>query len=330
MLAQPTSAQPIVPTPSPIRAWMAAIPRKYLYAAGGFFGLLILIATFAGGEDEEPSTPTPDEETTVVADNKAPEPEPTPATTGIDEDTLIAIDVALTSKNEDEALTLIRPARDKFPNDPQLLWREGKALSLKKTKSSRVTALERYGQALDQDPKLIDNPDFYGELNQLLRNSSLRDHAIDLSVQKLGPAGHKFLLELVNVDDPRQILPWIDRHRVLDVLNADPEASKLVDNRLNIARDLYQAGEAPKPCTEFGRALDQVATSRDVYYLEHVMQDKLVPPEPKAEDPEDAATCEAMAAKLTVVRDLLAAAHPDEAAKYTVASKPPSKKKKKR
>src|SRR5690606_34912115 len=83
--------------------------------------------------------------------------DPEPADTGVvvkpgvTEATLISIDQALTSKNDDAALDLIRPARDKFPDDPQLLWREGKALAMKRAKSSKVTALERYGEALDRE-----------------------------------------------------------------------------------------------------------------------------------------------------------------------------------
>jgi serine/threonine protein kinase len=341
-----TSSHPsLQQSQSPLAAWLAVIPRKYLYAAGGVLGLLVLIAMWPSGNPDEPSTDAADNAETTTTDKPVAvadpgadsgpsepgeQPSPTTAAGGPSEDILIAIDVALTSKNEDEALDLIRPARDKFPDDPQLMWREGKALAMKKAKSSRVTALERYGQALDQDPKLIDNPDFYGELYVLLRSSMLREQAIDLAVQKLGAGGHKFLLELVNVDDPNQMLDWVPRHRVLDVLNADPEPAKLVDNRLNLARDLWQASGAPKPCTEFTRALEQIATARDPYFVETLMQPKLAAPEPNAAVPEDIGQCEAAVAKLVSVRDLYTQAFPDEAAKFAEAAKPTSKKKKKR
>jgi serine/threonine protein kinase len=299
-----------------VMAWLGAIPKKYLYAAGGFLGLLILIALVPsrGGNDDE----QPQGESFVAADNE-------PSTTDfqptfktpksqVDESTLSAIDLALTSKNEDEALTLIRPARDKYPNDAQLLWREGKAMSMKK--SDRVTALERYGEALDNDRSLIDNPDFYSELNALLRISTLRSHAIDLSVQKLGTSGHKFLLELVNVDDPTEVLGWVERHRILDLLNADPEASKLVDARLNLARDLYQVDQSSEPCTEFLATLDRIGMSPDVYFVEHVMP-SLTLPRAKPGDPADAAVCSKLADKLKVVRELYTSKFPEEVAKYT-------------
>jgi serine/threonine protein kinase len=318
---------------------LAAVPTKVWKVAGGVLGVLLLIAL----------VPWPDgdgDDGAVAADastggggllvGKTEDPvenpgDPVPAGhPGIDKDTLIAIDQALTSKNEDAALDLIRPARDKFPEDPQLLWREGKALSMKRAKSSKVTALERYGEALDRDPKLIDNPDFYGELNVLLRNSSVQEQAIDLALQKLGSPGHKFLLELVNVDDPTKMLGWVDRHRVLAQLAGDAESTKLVDWRLNYARDLYQAGSAPKPCTAFRDTLDAIAKSKDVYYVEHLLNSKLEPPAPTGEDKDDLTVCHTLPDKLVVVRDLLATAFPEEAAQFQSPSKGSSKKKKKR
>jgi serine/threonine protein kinase len=324
-------------------AWLRAIPRKYLYAAGGFLGLLILIALLPSRSEGDDEDPAQDDDPAVVAEEReptttsatglepdGPEPDgPGPSTSkpGADEATLIEIDLALTSKNEDGALALIRPARDKFPNDAQLLWREGKALAMKKAKSSRVSALERYGEALDHDASLITNPDFYGELNALLRNSTLRTHAIDLAVQQLGTHGHKFLLELVNVDDPTEMLGWVERHRILDVLNADADAAKLVDHRLNLARDLYQVDQSPQPCAEFVKTLNAMAMALDVYYVEHVVALHSLPVA-KPEAPDDAAACAGVEAKLTEVRALYYSKFPEEMAKLAAGSS--SKKKKKR
>jgi serine/threonine protein kinase len=328
-----------------VMAWISHIPKKYLYAAGGFLGLLVLIALLPsrqGSDDDEesdgdgtavvaenePSTTTGQAATTTGFDVQ-PEPDHVPVKSEVDEETLVAIDLALTSKNEDQALALIRPARDKHPTDAQLLWREGKALAMKKAKSSRVSALERYGEALDHDRSLIDNPDFYGELNVLLRSSVLRSHAIDLAVQKLGTAGHKFLLELVNVEDPNEMLGWVERHRILDVLNADAEASKLVDNRLNLARDLYQVDQSSQPCTEFIKTLDAIGMALDVYYVEHIVS-PLTPPVAKAEAPDDAAACADVEGALSTVRELYKSKFAEEAAKFMAAASSTKKKKKRR
>jgi hypothetical protein len=335
-----TQSHPTVSKRSPIAAWMATIPRTWWYVGGGILGVLLLISLWPSGSEGEAGDGDPqdgveassDDGPTVASgdddgDDAGPQTNIIGAKPRADEKTLIAIDVALTSGNEDQALDLIRPARDKFPNDPQLLWREGRAMAIKRAKSSRVTALERYSQALDQDRTLIDNPDFYGELYVLLRNKTLQEQAINLALQKLGPAGHKFLLELVNVADPNEMLGWVDRHRVLDVLRGDMDSLKLVDSKLNLARDLYQAPQAPKPCAAFSKVLDTIIESKDVYFVEHVFSAK---PPTAGEDVEDAAVCAKLEARLVVVRDLMATAHPKEAAKYTSKPKNNGKKKKRR
>ncbi|MCA9699012.1 MAG: hypothetical protein KC431_15915, partial [Myxococcales bacterium] len=329
---QPTAMHPA------IQRSLAAIPRKWLYVGGGFIGLLVLIAMWPGGDDDEDSGDGDDGVVVGAGDDggkaggDGDEAEPDTKKPGVDPDTLLAIDQALTSKNDDAALDLIRPARDKFPNDPQLLWREGKALALQRAKSSKVTALERYGQALDQNPDLIEDPDFYAELNALLRNSTVQEQAINLALQKLGPSGHKFLLELVNVDDPKKVLDWVDRHRVLTELNSSEESQKLVDWQLNLARDLYQAPKAPKPCIAFRDTLDAISKAEDVYFVEHIFNSKLTPPEFTSGDAEDGEVCGGLEAKLGIVRAQLSVAYPEEAAKYSEGTKKSggsSKKKKK-
>ena len=100
---------------------------------------------------------------------------------------LAEIDRLLLAKSGDAALALIKPLRDDYPDDPQLLWREGKALALKKAK--RDTALVRYGEALDVDPSLIEDADFYAELYDLLGDRKLRSEALDFALQKLGKTG---------------------------------------------------------------------------------------------------------------------------------------------
>lgn len=298
------------------RSVLAAIPRKWWYVSGGILTVLLLVALWPSGDAEDAREGDGDGDgagllVALTGDAEKPADDDAPAKLGIDEDTLISIDQALTSKNEDAALDLIRPARDKFPNDPQLLWREGKALAMKRAKSNRVTALERYGEALEREPSLIEDPDFYGELSVLLRNSSIQEQAINLALQKLGSPGHKFLLELVNVDDPKKMLGWIDRHRVLTELGGNPESTKLVDWRLNYARDLYQIGDAPQPCEAFAEVLDHVIETKDAYFIEHVFNSKLTPPETG-----DPAVCATLEAKLVVVRDLLATAYPTEASSF--------------
>src|SRR5690606_34027129 len=85
--------------------------------------------------------------------------------------------------------------------------------------------------------------------------------------------------------------------------------------------DLYQAATAPKPCAAFRETLDHIAKSKDVYFVEHVLNPKLEPPAANGADKDDLAICGELPAKLMVVRDLLATAYPDEAAKFRKSPK---------
>ena len=312
-----TSSHPSMQQRSPWVERLAAIPKPYLYGAGGVLALLLLIALWPGGSGDDEG----EGDTAAAAASDAGGEQPAVAKPGADAETLAEIDKVLSGKNTEDALKLIRPQLDEFPDDAQLIWREGKALSFKKAKSDRVIALERYGEALELDPKLIDNPDYYAELNALLRIYQLRDQAVNLAVQKLGTAGHTFLLELVN--NQRVSLGWFDRHRVLDVLREDAEANALVDWKLNLRRDLEKAEHAPEPCKAFADALDEVAKAKDEYFVDTVFT---VKPPKAGEDVEDAKVCELLEAKLEVVQDLFAVAQPEASAKHVKKKKKKKKK----
>jgi serine/threonine protein kinase len=358
----PTSGYPVArPTFSTIEpgrhlpVWAShlfdRIPKKAWKIAAGVLGVLVIIAAWpSSDDDEEPGDDVADSTSGKQPDGLTggkvdPKPDipildpegdgdggsivPDPNIPGPDEATLVEIDQALTAKNQEQALRLIKPARDQYPNDPGLLWREGKALSLSKSTTNKVTALERYGQAFEARPSLIDDPDFYRELQDLLRISKLRSQAIDLAVQKLGPAGHDFLLELVNVDDPTKVLGWVDRHRILHELAKSEEASKLVDTKVNLARDLYQAANSPKPCINFRDSVDAIGASKDAYFIEHIGNPKLTLPVPHPDDKEDVAACSDLQTRLDAARTAVFEANPTEAAAFQASLETPKKKKKK-
>ena len=322
-----TSSHPsLQDSPSPFAARLAALPPTYYYIGGGVLALLLLIALWPSGSEGEGESDS--DSASVAASAGADTGSDTgadtrPVVTKVSAETLVEIDRALSSKNSDDSLKLIQPELDKSPEDPQLIWRYAKAMSFKKTKSDRVIALDRYGEAYELDPTLIDDTDFYAELYALLNNTQLRDQAINVAVQKLGPTGHKFLIEQVN--NTQRSLGWFDRHRVLEVLGADAEAKALVDWKLNLRRDLEKAEHAPQPCTAFAAALDEIAASKDEYFVDSVFTVKPPPPGTgEAADLEDAKVCEVLEAKQLVVRELMGVAQPEASAKYL------KKKKKKR
>ncbi len=211
---------------------------------------------------------------------------------------LAAIDRYLLAKQDKQALVLIKPLRDKYPDHHLLLWREGKAFALKRSK--RRQALTRYADALDRNPALIEQAVFYAELYALLEEPRIREDAVDFALQKLGIHGHKFLLGLVNAPRPEKALPYSDRHRVLAELAKHPASDTLVDHQLNLARDLWQARLSPNPCENLSLALDHIATLRtpDEYFVTPLQKIKV----PRSKSDADRAYCVRLEEKLIEVR----------------------------
>jgi hypothetical protein len=217
----------------------------------------------------------------------------------------------LTAKDTEGALTRVRAARDQFPNDGGLMWREARALTQAGGETNRVTALHCFANAAAAEPSLGEQTEFVAELRNLLRDPNLRETAIDVSVRELGPLGHSFLLEVIN--DESNELGYVDRHRALDELQRDPAMLARVDHRRHSMLDLRQASEAPAPCTTFADTLDRIATDGDAVYLEVLMYRSLTIPEtPGSQD--DANACVGLPEKLEQVKGQLAATHPEAAA----------------
>jgi serine/threonine protein kinase len=270
--------------------------KWFPFAVGGTaIAVLALIGTLmGGGEDggQADRAATPDELVPAVAatdESKA---------TGADP-RFSEIDKMLAAKNGSSALELIRPLKDKYPNDPQLLWREGRALSFSKKSAQKSLALAAYGDALERDPKLLEDHDFYAELYDLMDNRRLRDQALDLALQKMGKQGYKFLLHVVNEQNPSRAMGYANRHRALDALLADAEQAQLVDRKINWARDLWQSskGDSPSPCADFKQALIDIDANAEPYFLPGVTKAK-VPKPGKGED-------EAVCLGLDLVKDVL-------------------------
>ncbi|TPV97228.1 MAG: serine/threonine protein kinase [Myxococcales bacterium FL481] len=274
----------------------ASVPRKrnalvaaLVFAGGtGVVGLLAWLALPRIELDQSIAAPPADDTATTTA----------PAIADIGAEDLAAIDRQLLAKNHREALLLIKPLRDASPDNAQLLVREGRALALRRSK--RATALNRYAQALENDATLIDDPAFLAELYALLEDTRLREAALDFAVQKLGKHGHRFLLTLVNQTKPDKSLRYTDRHRALTELRSDPDSAKLIDERMNLARDLWQARSSPAPCENFRDALTQISAfaPADDYFVTPLDKAKV----PKPKDDKDAAFCVDLQKRLDAAR----------------------------
>jgi len=320
--------QALAPAPSVAMAPVtpAKLGRRGLYIAGAaVMALVIVVAAWP----TDPSA-TPDSASASVDPANAPAKPREPDDSGItlpkpDSEVYLQIDRELSAKNSTQALELIHSARDRFPQDGALMWREARALALDSSQTARATALRRYADALAADPSLSNQTEFEAELRNLLRDPKLRETAIDVAVRELGGSGHSFLLEVINDESAK--LSYVDRHRILDELGHNLTLIPRVDLRRQLALDLNQASAAPAPCTAFADALNRIAATDDAYYLEALMSRSLEIPA-TAGVGESASDCVGLDAKREQVKGTLVAKHPAEAAKLERSSKKkPAKKK---
>ena len=218
---------------------------------------------------------------------------------GPDDRRLAEVDRLIFSDKLGEAQQLLQPMLDEYPNNAMLAWRQGRIHAKSRKRKNKPKALAAYGDAVDAEPALLVDNDFYAELHALLVDDSLRTEALDFALRKMGRAGHKFLLELVN--NERKPMGYNDRRRALQELSTVEENDALVDWRLHRALDVGQAKDALTPCTAYRDALDNIAASPDYWFLSKVERSEL--PKPKsgkkltAEEQADVALCEGLEAR---------------------------------
>jgi hypothetical protein len=132
------------------------------------------------------------------------------------------------------------------------------------------------------------------------------------------------LLELVNRETGA--LEYADRHRVLTRLDESAQMSKLVDRKLNVVHDVWQAARTEQPCETFERALRVIELAPEPYYLGTVH--KVTVPEPK--EPAQAKACEGLGERLMKLRLQLSARYPEADKERWVPADYKAKKKKRR
>lgn len=299
--------------PPPLRR---PLPRRRLAIGAGAAAVGIVTLWIIG-----PAEPTPPVAADVAVAPSGSQPAPTTpaagaedvvhvqviAASGPEASALAEIDRLLLSSNLDEADKLLAALRDEFPKDAQLSWRLGRLLA--KRRGKRTQALVAYGVAIDVDPTLLDNNEFYAELHDLLRTPGARDEALDVALHQMGRYAHSFLLELVN--NEKKPLSYAKRHRALDELQTNPANLAMINHRLNTALDLLQAQFSLTPCKSYADALTAVAAQPEYYYLPRVERSVPPVPAPTATDArEDPSACEGLVAKRDEVIALLATLEP--------------------
>jgi hypothetical protein len=277
-------------------------------ALGG--GLAVLLLAWIAWPSSEDAGERSDESSAVDVAEGAGARRVAPSTTSPSpaNESIAEIDRLLLANKLDEAEKVLTPLRDAFPKDPTLSWRQGRLLSKRKRKESQ--ALAAYGVAIDGDPRLLEDKDFYSEIYELLRKPKLREEGLELALHKMGEHGHKFLLELVNAE--KKPLSYHDRQRALEELAKSEDSAALVNQPLNRALDLLQAKQALQPCVAYRDALRVIAAEPELYYEARVKRAPL-PEQPEASETggDEAGACEGLAEAREAVLELLAAMRGD-------------------
>ncbi len=265
-----------------------------------------------------------------------PEPPPPPEPDAKQEaaEALAELDAALIGGDFKKAAELLGPLREQFPEDPALLWREGKILARKRNTKSRKQALERYAEALKRDPQLSSNLGFFSELDQLLGNASLREPAIELALTELGVRGHGRLLEFL--DDSKRLPDFDTRQRMLAALKTEEESWRKVNLGQQLNHDFEQYVKTEKPCQNLTGILqsiqDNIAHDTiDDSFVTRVSDDNLRLPKPKNEaDTAEVTACEGLPQTVAATQKALAEKFPAPVKKKKKKRRKKKRRKKKR
>lgn len=235
---------------------------------------------------------------------------PSPSTTEIAD-----IDRALLAKDLDAARKRLEPLAELYPENGQLLWREGKirlAELQKKRRRPDERILAHYSAAIRADPKLLDDPEFYREIYDLLTHPSIRlRDAIEAAINFMGEHGHPYLLGLINKPvqggrHERSAMSYTLRHRIIDTLTTKETSKNRIDQNIQLHRDLLQAHRQKDPCGVYLATLDAITkVSKRDYFLDPLHEARPPRPNPKNKDPQQESRCETAKIRLTVLREQL-------------------------
>lgn len=305
-VSPPVEAAAVAPPPAASARWK--------WAAGAVAAVLIAASIGVisrGGDDDDAevtqtrtavSEASESHGSAAIADKDGHRPPPA---------VLAEVDRLLLAKKATDAVKLLEPLREQFPDDATLVWRLGKAMALRRKKTEQ--ALELYSEALEADPGLVDNKEFYAELHDLLRTKGARKYALAFSLEHHGEHGDKYLLETVN--DEKDPLQYDKRHDVLDALRKNADNEPLINERLQRALDIMQAADSQAPCVSYSKALDAVVAEPEYYFFNRVDKAR-VPEAPEKVDPDspdNVALCTDLPTRRAAVLAQLAELDPDAA-----------------
>ncbi len=245
---------------------------------------------------------------------------------------LSELDREIVARDYEEALKLLTPLRERFPENTDLLWREARLLSRRKGQKSEALAL--YAEAMRIDPEMSANLGFFAELDKLLRYRALREQAVEVTLEHLGERGHDLLLKFIN--DDKKIPSYELRHRVLDALREHPEQAEKIELRDNLLRDFDQYAASQTPCAGFVKLMTDLRARMDEELVDEEFKKRLtaeelvLPQVGEGAPPEEVTACTEVPEALDSTRAALLEKFPEKKKKKKKKKKRPSSKKKKK
>jgi hypothetical protein len=177
---------------------------------------------------------------------------------------LDVVDAFIESRKYDSAKIALESLLATYENEAQLHWRMGNVMTKLRGPDNRSVALQHYAAALIADASLLDEDAFEAELWSLLDDPKLREQAVDVAIDRLGPRAHDKLLAWLNTQAAP--LPHAMRHRIMPHLEAGGRG-KEINRPLQIALDLWQAGSTDAPCKAFTEGLEAAKADPDSFLV---------------------------------------------------------------
>jgi serine/threonine protein kinase len=210
--------------------------------------------------------------------------------------TIASIDALIESKEYDAARITLGPLLEVYADEPELHWRMGQVLVALGRKANATAALESYRSALALKPALLDDETFSTPFWELLDDPRHRELSATIAIELLGARGHERLARWVNVQ--KGPLPYASRQAVTEHLRVAGQAQR-INEPLQTALDLWQAGTAEAPCNAFERALEAATEHPDSYLLGSLSQVTV----PQTGDGEEATACPGLAESLSAAQE---------------------------
>ncbi len=192
---------------------------------------------------------------------------------------LAPIDEALDAGKRSEARALLAQLLERFPDDPDVLWRA--AMAEGKQRAASQKRAEYMRDAIEEEPSRLEDKTVGALVLRELARPTVPDPLIELVVDHGDPIEAGWTKALLG--RPKDALSQTQRTRLIEAT----EPSDTWNPRAHRCLDLWQAPNTAAPCTVYGEALDAMKAAPHASYRKS-LQYAPVPTEPGSEEESEA------------------------------------------